>query len=378
MHHLEKIALLVLAPLACAAPGSGDATSHASSSGPANQPSGPVAPHVNGNIVVYPPHGNASNDEIDPLGPGLVLMGGAMPVVASFAWAEQTIGAGRPSAGDVVILRSTDDDSLSSVVFAAGAFNSVRTIVVPTDASMEDLIDASTYLAEVEAVVFADDDAVPLAKWSGSPLLAAVANVFERGGVIMGLGDSATAFGQFALDPLASGADAVESTAAVANPFDPAITFTNVFQFPQLGNLVVDAHFTALDRLGRLSAFMARQVAAGTLTTNPPRVFGVGVDDDNAIAIDRFGRTTLLQDGDTSGGGFVLVAGVPSQVESGVPLIYDGIQVTRLDTVGETYELTRGCGTAFTYGISVDGADATAYSPADPYTAAGVSSPCPD
>jgi len=381
MRPLREIALVVFAPLAlvaCASPGSGDATSAPSSFGPSSQPAGPVAPHVNGGIVVYPPLGNPSNDEIDPLGPGLVLMGGAKPVVSSFAWAENTIGAGRASAGDVVILRSTDDDSLTSIAFAAGAFNSVRTVVVPADASPEDLVDAAVYLAEVEAVVFADDDAVPLTKWSGSPLLAAVANMFERGGIVLGLGDSVTAFGQFAFDPLASGASAVESSAAVANPFDPAITFTQVFEFPQLGNLIVDAHFTSLDRLGRLAAFMARQVADGTLTTHPPRVFGVGVDEENAVAIDRFGHTTLLQDGNTTGGGFVLAAGVPSQVVAGAPLIYDGIEVTRLDTVGETYELTRGCGTAFTYTVSVDGADAVYYSPANPYTAAGVSSPCTD
>lgn len=378
MRHLEKVVLLALAPLACAAPGSGDTTQQPATFGPANQPAGPVAPHVNGNIVVYPPLGNPANDEIDPLGPGLVLMGGAKPIVAAFAWAEQTIGQGRPSAGDLVIVRATGDDSLSSIAFDAGAFNSVRTIVVPADASAEDLVDAAAYLTEVEAVLFADDDALPIVKWSGSALMTEVRNVFERGGVILGVGESATAFGEFALDPLATGADAVVSSDAVANPFDPAITFTQVFQFPQLGNLIVDTHFTSLDRLGRLSAFMARQVAAGTLTTSPPRVFGVGVDDANAIAIDRFGHTTLLQDGDTQGGGFVLVAGVPSQVESGMPLIYDGIQVTRLDTVGETYELARGCGTAFTYGVSVDGTAASAYSPADPYTAAGVSSPCPD
>ncbi len=378
MRHLEKVVLLALAPLACASPGSGDATPLSAPFGAANVPSGPVAPHVNGGIVAYPPLGDPSDDEIDPLGPGIVVMGGAAPVVSAFAWTEETIGQGRVSAGDLVILRSTYDDSLSSIAFDAGGFNSVRTLVVPADASAEDLVDAATYMVEVEAVLFADDDALPLVKWSSSALMTEVKNVFLRGGVILGIGESATAFGAFALDPLASGANDVGSSAAVANPFDPAITFTEVFQFPPLGNLIVDSHFTGLDRLGRLSAFMARQVAAGTLTTTPPRVFGVGVDDTNAIAIDRFGRTTLLQDAGAKGGGFVLSAGAPSQVESGMPLIYDGIVVTRLDTVGETYELARGCGTAFSYGVSVNGTDATAYSPADPYTAAGVSSPCPD
>lgn len=378
MRHLEKVVLLALAPLACAGPGGGDSTPQAAPFGAATVPVGPIAPHVNGGLMAYPPLGNPSDDEIDPLGPAIVVMGGATPVVAAFAWTEETIGAGRVAAGDVVILRSTDDDSLSSVAFNAGGFNSVRTLVIPADAQPEDLVDAAAYMTEVEAVVFADDDALPLVKWSASPLMTAVKNVFLRGGVILGVGESATAFGAFALDPLASGAGEVVSSAAVANPFDPAITFTEVFQFPPLGNLIVDSHFTGLDRMGRLSAFMARQVAAGTLTTVPPRVFGVGVDDTNAIAIDRFGHTALLQDPGATGGGFVLSAGVPSQVEAGAPLIYDGITVTRLDTVGETYELARACGSAFSYAVSVNGTDATAYSPADPYTAAGASSPCPD
>ena len=378
MRHLEKVLLLALAPFACAGPGSDDTAPEPAPFGPSNVPSGPVAPQVDGSIVVYPALGNPSDDEIDPLGPGLVVMGGSTPVIAAFPWAEETIGAGRMSAGDVVILRSSGDDSLSALAFNAGGFNSVRTIVIPADASGEDLVEAAAYLTEVEAVLFADDDALALVKWSASPLIAAVNNVFLRGGIILGVGGSATAFGAFALNPLAAGADDVVSSAAVANPFDPAITFTQVFDFPQLGNLIVDTHFTALDRLGRLGAFMARQVAAGTLTTNPTRVFGVGVDDANAIAIDRFGQTTLLQDANAAGGGFVLVAGTPTEVVAGMPLVYDDIAVTRLDTVGETYQLVEGCGTGFTYDVSIDGASASEYSPADPYSAAGVSSPCAD
>ncbi len=311
MKHLGKIVLLAVAPLACAAPGQGDGGAQPASFGPANVPQ-EVAPHVNGSILVYPPLGNPTGDEINPLGPALVLMGGARPVVSAFAWAEQTIGLGRAAAGDLVILRATGDDSLSNVAFQAGGFNSVRTIVIPADAPPEDLVDAAAYLTEVEAILFADDDALPLVKWASSPLMTAVGNVFLRGGVILGLGESATAFGQFALDPLSPGAGDVVSTGAVANPFEPSIAFTEVFRFPELGNLIVDTHFTSLDRLGRLTAFMARQVAAGTLSTDPPLVLGVGIDDGNAIAVDRFGQATLLQDPGAQGGGFVLVGGAPA------------------------------------------------------------------
>lgn len=329
-----------------------------------------------GALVVHSRLGSPADDQMGPIGPGIVLLGGGPDVDSAFHWMRATIAATRHTAGDVVVLRANDDDSLAQHVAELGVFNSVQTLTLSPKASADDLDVVAFFLSRAEGVIIASDDASEFLRWRTTALVAAVQGVFDRGGVVAGVGGGASILGQFAHDTaLASGA--VQTSDAIANPFGKSMVFVrDTFRFPQLEGFLVDAHFRENDRFGRLAAFMARQVSDGTLASHPPRVFGIGVDQGNAVVIDRFSRASLLQADGVAGGAYVLTGGAPEQIKPGLPLVYRDIVVARMDSPGEAFDLDRGCGTAFMYRVSVQGGDMQRYAPIDPYEAAGVSNDC--
>jgi cyanophycinase-like exopeptidase len=252
----------------------------------------------------------------------------------------------------------------------------VQTVVVMRSATADDLDDVAHVLELAEGVVLASDDAAEFLRWRGTALAEAVQRAFDRGGVIAGTGGGASVLGQFAHD--AASASSVQTIDALANPYENSIAFArDTFRFPQLEGLIIDTHFRENDRFGRLSAFMARQVADGTLASHPPRVFGIGVDEGNAVTIDRFGRALLFQADGVEGGAYILAGGSPEQIMPDQPLIYRDLVVARMDSPGEAFDLDRGCGTAFVYRVSVSGGDPQKYSPTNPYEAPGIAHDCP-
>ncbi len=369
------VAGITAALVACAEEGDRNVTSPAKTAAPANR-----ALHndvsSDGALVVHTRLGSPVDDPMGPVGPGLVLMGGGPDVDAAFHWMHATIASTRGSAGDVVVLRANDDDSFAQHVASLGVFNSVQTLTLTPGASADDLEVAAYLISRAEGVIIASDDATEFLRWRTSVLVAAVQAVFDRGGVVAGVGGGASILGQFTHDTaLASGP--VQTSDALQNPFGKSVIFANdTFRFPQLEGLIVDAHFRENDRFGRLSAFMARQISDGTLVTHPPRALGIGIDAGNALVIDRFSRASLFQAEGAKGGAYILNGGTPDQIKPGQPLVYRDIVVARMDSPGEAYDLSRSCGTAFVYSVSVRGDTVKQYEPFDPYKAAGISNDC--
>jgi cyanophycinase-like exopeptidase len=327
-------------------------------------------------LIVHDRIGNALDDIMRAEGPGLVVVGGVTNVDDAFVWMRKTIGCTRVSAGDIVVLRIDDDDTYAQYVADRGAFNSVQTIVVSRDATTDDFAVAAHIVDFAEGIVLVSEDPGAILRWRGTPLVDAVQRAFERGGVVAALGGGATVLGQFAYDTRQASSFA-QSADALANPYESSIAFArDTFRFPQLEGFVVDAHFRQGDRFGRLAAFMARQVGDDALVSHPPRAVGIGVDDANALTIDRFGRVSLLQATGAEGGAFVVVGGTPTQIVPNAPLIYRDLVVARLDAPGETFDLERGCGTAFVYTVTVDATATSVYAPANPYEARGFAYDC--
>jgi len=376
MRSLSLLAATFLASTlaACAGEGSGAGGAGAGVNDPVNR--APPPAEASG-LTVYPRVGSDQDDAIRPSGPGLVLIGGARPVDDAFVWAQQTLSGGRVIAGDVVVLRVTGDDSYSGYLAGLAGFNSVQTLRVALSSSAADFALAADIVARAEVVFFAEEDAESFLRWRGTPVIDAIQGVYTRGGIVAGLGDASSLFGGFSFDAVAAAGATVATPDALANPYEKAMVFApSMFQFPQLEGLLVDPRFRDDDRFGRLSAFMARQVADGVLTTNPPRVFGIGVDDGSAVVIDRFARVTLFQQPNAIGGAYVLAAGTPQQIQPGLPLIYPDISVSRLDSPQMQYDLGFACGDAFSYPVSVTGGAAQIYAPANPYEAPGVANHC--
>jgi cyanophycinase len=326
-------------------------------------------------------------------GPGLVLMGGGTDVDQAFVWIHDTLaGSATTKLGNLVVLRAdvNTDNAYTPYIYALAPYQSVMTIylggssVNETPATPADLAIAAEYVNQADAVFFAGGDQADYSSWKGSVLMDAVAAVYARGGVVGGTSAGCTIQGAVFFDSIAADADSfasVETPDAVANPFESTISFTvGMLSYPPLTQTLVDMHFVTRDRMGRLATFMARQVADGAI---PSGVVGVGVDESNALLVDHAGHATLVQQpGGTeasAGSGVYIVqtTAATDTCQSGSPLLYAGLTVTRLaNPATDFFDFAKGCGTGVSFTLTVDGSQSSPYS-TSPYTTAGAPTSCP-
>jgi cyanophycinase len=321
--------------------------------------------------TVFPRVGATTDSSGALQGPGLVLMGGGSDVDAAFTWMRGTLGPGGARFGDVVVLRASGSNAYDSYVYGLAPFNSVQTILLPPPSTLADLQLAAGLVDGAEAVWFAGGDQSRYAAWAGTPLMAAVQRVYQRGGVVGGTSAGLAMLGQFAFDARVGG---VTSSEALADPFRADMTFTrDALAFPLLAGVVTDSHFGPRDRFGRLTAFMARQVADGAASS----VLGIGVDEATAVLVDKTGRGVLVRQGASTGAAYFVTGSAATQCAQGQPLVYPGLTVTRLDSGAQYYDVVRRCGTGPQYPLSVDARQAQPFGATNPYTAAAAPGVCP-
>ena len=298
-------------------------------------------------IVVMQPIAGTPVQTTTPLGgPGLVLMGGGTDVDAAFIWIHDTLaGSATARLGNLLVLRADDntDNTYTPYIYALAPFQSVMTVylggssVNETPATTVDLELAAAEVDRADAVFFAGGDQADYVSWKGTPLMDAVARVYARGGVVGGTSAGCAIQGPFVFDSVAAdaagGAD-VETEDAVSNPFESTISFTRgMLGFPTLTGVITDMHFVTRDRLGRLAAFVARQYADGAASSG---VVGVGIDESNALLVDKNGLARLVQqsagsEASTGTGAYILQPAAPAATcQSGKALLYSSIPVTRL------------------------------------------------
>jgi cyanophycinase len=326
----------------------------------------------------YKPVGTTEAQTITPRGPGLVLMGGGTDVDAAFRWIAMTV-AGAPSrdAGDLVVLRASGDNDYDAYIHGLGRYRSVRTILLPPCASTADISRAAAMVSHVQAVFFAGGDQADYVIWKGTPLAAAVQQLYDRGGVIGGTSAGLAILGTYVFDAVAGDrTHDVHTADAVPDPYEPAISFTEgFFDFPPLRGVITDTHFRVRDRFGRLAAFMALLDAKH----GGGSVRAIAMDQRSALVVGRDGVGTLLLQG--SGGRALFIrGGRAARLERGRPLILRGLDVVVLDRAGQRFDVRRWCGDGMEYSVDLDGDRTPMYSPADPYIAppgARHSTPCP-
>jgi cyanophycinase len=318
--------------------------------------------------TVFPRVGAASDSQLTPNGPGLILGGGGTDVDAEFVWMRQQLSTDASTRlGDVVVLRASGADGYTQYIYDLAPFNSVQTVLLPPPSTLADLRLAAGLVDRAEAVFFAGGDQSRYAAWAGTELMAAVQRVYNRGGVVGGTSAGLAMLGEYVYDARTGSATSAE---ALANPYAASISFTRgALSFPFLAGAITDSHFRPRDRFGRLAAFMARQQAASIL--------GIGVDEQTAVVVDKTGRATLLRQGASTGAAYFVAGGMATQLQAGQPLVYPGLTVLRLDAAGQYYDLVRRCGTGRSYAVSVDARQPDPYGGVNPYTAAGVTGTCP-
>lgn len=316
----------------------------------------------------YAPAGSSTPSNITPQGPGIIMMGGGTDVDSAFVWMHDTI-AGSPTGngGDIVILRATGTNAYDPYIYGLANFNSVRTLLLPTCTPASVLQQAATIVNQSEGVFFAGgNQADYVSAWAGTPLITAVQNLYDRGGVVGGTSAGDNVLPQYIFDAIAEANKNVYTADAVANPYEPTISFSYDFlNLPILQNVMTDPHFVTRDRFGRFAAFLARQFADGKDTASV--IHGVGIDEKTAVVVDKNGIGTLKLQG-TGGSAYFLSAGPAQTIAPSTPLVYNNIHVTRLGQDGQTFNFNTWCAPQPTYDVSVNGNNTPIYSPNPPYT----------
>jgi cyanophycinase-like exopeptidase len=331
------------------------------------------APNTRAQAVFFPRFGNPLDDTHGSLGPGVVLTNDGLGPPAAAAWIHDTVDPGRV-AGDVVVLTTRGVDSYAEALYAAAPFNSVQTVLLPPGSPAGDIALVADRLATAEVVFLTDGDRANYTSWANGPIAAAVQDVYARGGVVVGAGAGAAGIGAAVFVPL--GPSEVQSSVALADPYSASIGLgSGPFRLPVAATWVVEVNTRTEDRLGVLAAMTARAGVDGIIGGSYG--LGIGLDGMSALAIDRRGLATFLQDGaDPSEDCWIVHGAAAQRIARGEPLLWSSAEVTRFDAPGETLQLPGGCGTAFSYTVDIDGSQRESFVPSDPYDAPGVSAPC--
>ncbi len=320
-------------------------------------------------LTIYARVGNQHPSTLAPQGPGLLLMGGGATVDSSFVWMHDTIvGSHSVRGGDVVVLTASEGDIYTAYIMRVAPFNSVRSISLGPGATKADLEQAADYVDHAQGVFFSGGDQSHYVRWKGSPLIAAVQRLYDRGGVVGGTSAGLAILGEYAYDSVAAdaaGGDVeARTTNAMADPSEPIISFTHdLFTFPPLRHIITDTHLVPRNRLGRLMVFLARLQEQSSSD-----LMGVGVSQGTAIVIDRHGIGTLKLE-HHQGAALLVRLTEATPIVAGKPFIAKNIRITLLNREGEQIDFNTWCAAAPTYFVSVDGRKAPFYNPPDPYTA---------
>lgn len=323
---------------------SDDDSEGSSSSGEPSDPK-PPAPDELVRFVI----GNPDDADVEPTGPGLVLMGGSTDVDDAFAWWGDYI-----SGGDVVVIRTRGSDGYNQYLYDFGNADSVETMLVTSEALAHDPYVTWT-LRHAEAIWMAGgDQATYLDNWMGTPLEHAIEYAWSRGAVVGGTSAGLAVLGEFMF---AAYNDTVYSDEALEDPYNQYMTMEQGFlDIPMMAGIITDSHFGERDRMGRLVGFLARIHADGWAND----VTGIGVDERTAVVVGPDGQGTVIGQDNA----YVVHAGHPPEVcMPGVALEYSGLEYHALPA-GSTLSFPG----ALTPGMpSSLAASAGVTIPADPY-----------
>jgi cyanophycinase-like exopeptidase len=211
----------------------------------------------------------------------LVLMGGGAEVDSASAHFVSSAGG-----GDVLVLRASGSTEtylpyFESEVGADPAPSSVAVLRSDDPAAAAD--EVACRVDRAEAVWLAGGDQHDyLAGWQ-SVVHDALAGTAGRAAAIGGTSAGAMALGSYAFG---AAEGSVTSAEALEDPTSTLVdVVTSPFPQPELADFLVDTHFTARDREGRLLAFLAhaRGLSGGGV------VWGVGLDERTALIIENGG-----------------------------------------------------------------------------------------
>jgi cyanophycinase len=266
-------------------------------------------------------------------GPVIHLAGGGTDVDAAY---QETIDRIRgchdcDTKIDIVVLRASGGDGYNDYLYAMRGVDSVETFVVTDLLSASDahLLDA---VRHAEYVFFAGGDQCNYVRFfKPGPVVDAINAVYRRGGAIGGTSAGMAIMGEAAYD--ACGFDvSAASKKALADPYNDEISFTtHFFEWRHLGDVITDTHFAQRDRMGRLFAFIARQLRE----QHVPSFLGIAANEKTAVLVGADGQATVVGTGPAY---FVLGDHFPERAAPGEALTYCGFRIWRV-AAGGTFDL---------------------------------------
>lgn len=208
--------------------------------------------------------------------PLLVLMGGGPEVEsAAIRFAEAAQG------GDLLVLRATGSTSSYTSWFAEELAleprpGAVATVLIEDPgAGADDAV--LCRVARADALWLAGGDQRDYLLGWPAALHQSFARAIARGVAVGGTSAGAMSLSEHAFD---AAFDSVDSANAMAGPLDDVVSLSpSPLAAPALAGFLVDTHFDARARLGRLVTFLARAAHDGTSVT------GLGLDEETALVI---------------------------------------------------------------------------------------------
>jgi cyanophycinase len=282
--------------------------------------------------------GNAA--DVNPPLSGMVydLGGGGRDVDPAIQWMiNQVRGCSNcASKVDVVVIRSPDDDPSNDDAYNQPIMNmqgvdSVETFVIGNreDANQANVVKR---IRQAEVIFFAGGDQCSYARnFQRTGLEDAVKSVYARGGAIGGTSAGAMIQSEFIYNACLQGRENITSDDALRDPY-AGISFTNdLFEWTTLKGIIIDTHFDVDDRMGRLMAFIARQIRDGMAD----EVLGIGLPEATSLVVDRNGMAQVMGKGSVY---IVLGDHLPESCEPGQSLTFSNFKIWKVDN-GQTFDL---------------------------------------
>jgi cyanophycinase len=223
-------------------------------------------------------------------------MGGGTDLDEAFRWMCQRSGG-----GDFLVLRASgDDDYISYILGLQGRqehstckLNSAATLILPNPQAASDPFVADT-IAHAEAIFIAGgDQASYIRNWQGTPVQAGINSAIQRGVPIGGTSAGLAVLGEWAYSAMNDAPDEpnLDSKHALADPLIAQIALVRGFlSIPILSGVITDSHFVKRNRIGRLTAMLARILN----DWKQPGVHGLGIDERTAVLVDSEGRGRVV------------------------------------------------------------------------------------
>ncbi|HLL72047.1 MAG TPA: hypothetical protein VK363_11470 [Pyrinomonadaceae bacterium] len=289
--------------------------------------------------------GNAADVNPTLSGPAHDFGGGSTDVDAALQWIIDQVRGCTSCATkiDVVVLRSSGSNGYNDYIYAMNGVDSVESLVITSrrDASNAG-VEATIRNAEV--IFFAGGDQCNYVQFfKGTPIETAVESVYARGGGVGGTSAGFAILSDFVYDGCNGSA---VSSDALADPYHRTITFTyDFFKFPNMEATIAETHFVPRDRMGRLMAFIARQIKDGVAAS----ALGVAVNERTSLVVDRNGLAHVLGDGAAY---FVLGDHMPEVCAPRTPLTFSNFKIWKVPS-GGTFDLRNRTASGWTYLVSV-------------------------